>query len=93
VTDLKNPRVIYFKGFLFLLTGLVSASLLLVLAPSVRVAVLLAICVWCFCRFYYFAFYVIQYYLDEDYKFAGLLDFLIYVVRGRQEERDDRSAD
>lgn len=90
MTDLKNPRVIYFKGFLFLLTGLVSAALLLLLEPSVRVAVLLAICVWSFCRCYYFAFYVIQHYVDEDYKFAGLLDFLKY-VHGRRREGDDRA--
>ncbi len=83
MSDLKNPRAIYLKGGLFLLTGLVSATLLLLLAPSLRIAALLAITVWCFCRCYYFAFYVIQHYVDDQFRFAGLLDFVKYAVRNR----------
>jgi hypothetical protein len=36
------------------------------------VAVLLAIAVWCFCRAYYFAFYVIEKYVDPTFRFSGL---------------------
>ena len=50
-------------------------------ARNLTVALLLAICVWSFCRAYYFAFYVIQHYVDPGYKFAGLLDFLRYAWR------------
>ncbi len=88
MADIQNPQLIYFKGFLFLATGLVSAALLLMLAPTWRIAVLLVICVWCFCRFYYFAFYVIQHYVDPGFRFAGLIDFVKYMWMGRA-KRDD----
>jgi hypothetical protein len=68
---------------LFLLAGILSAGLLLAFAPQWRVAALLAICVWCFCRFYYFAFYVIQHYVDDSFRFAGLGDFAVWLVRGQ----------
>ena len=60
MTDLKNPTVIWMKGWLFLVMGILSAGLLLANAPSLRNTALLAISVWAFCRFYYFAFYVID---------------------------------
>jgi hypothetical protein len=82
--DIRNPRLLYAKGFLFLLGGLLAAALLLVEAPSWRVALLLAIAAWCFARAYYFAFYVIEHYIDLNYKFAGLVDFLRYLLRRRK---------
>ena len=83
MTDITNPRVIYAKGILFLFGGTLAAVLLLAFNPSIRTAVLLAICVWCFCRAYYFAFYVIEHYVDGEYRFAGLWSFARYVVRRR----------
>ena len=44
---------------------------------------LLAIAEWCFARFYYFAFYVIQHYVDPSYRFAGLGSFAAYLLRKR----------
>jgi hypothetical protein len=82
--DLRDPRLLYAKGVLFLLGGFLAAGLLLAEAPSWRVAVLLAIAVWCFARAYYFAFYVIEHYIDPSYKFAGLTDFLRYLLRRRK---------
>ena len=81
MTDLKSPRLIYLKGFLFLLTGLVAGALLLADAPHWKVAALLAIAVWSFCRAYYFAFYVIERYVDPAFKFAGLGAFVLYLLR------------
>jgi hypothetical protein len=84
VKDLTNPNWIKFKGLLFLLLG-VSASVLLVLdAGSLKVALLLALAVWCFCRSYYFAFYVIEHYVDPSYRFSGLGSFLVYLWRSRR---------
>ena len=54
--DLTNPGLIKLKGILFLVIGALAATLLILEQPTMRVGVLLAICVWCFCRFYYFAF-------------------------------------
>ena len=42
------------------------------------------ICVWASCRAYYFAFYVIQHYVDPSYRFSGLIDFFRYALSGRQ---------
>ena len=58
--DLANPALIKLKGILFLLIGLLSAILIILETHSLKVGILLAIAIWCFCRFYYFAFYVIQ---------------------------------
>jgi hypothetical protein len=76
VPDLKSPRLMYLKASLFVAIGVVSSVLLLLLAPDWRVAVLLVLAVWGFCRAYYFAFYVIEHYVDGEYKFAGLTDFV-----------------
>jgi hypothetical protein len=95
MTDLKSPTLIYAKGFLFLLTGLVAAALVLAEAPSLRLAALLAIAIWCFCRCYYFAFYVIEHYVDSSYRFAGLTSFAMYLLRSRSAATaaSDRSAE
>ncbi len=81
MSDLTNPTLIKLKGVLFLLLGLLSSALLLVHAPNLRVAFLLVVAIWSFCRFYYFAFYVIQHYVDPSYRFAGLTDFFRYLIR------------
>ncbi len=81
MADLKNPGVIKLKGMLFLFLGFLASALLLALAPSALVAVLLIIAIWSFCRFYYFAFYVIEHYVDSSYRFAGLGDFARYLLR------------
>lgn len=81
MSDLTNPKLIKLKGILFLLMGILSSALLLAHAPSLKVVFLLAVTIWSFCRFYYFAFYVIQHYVDPGYKFAGLVDFARYMIR------------
>ena len=81
--DLKNHKVIWLKGALFLTLGVASAILLLAEAATIKVALLLALTVWGFCRAYYFAFYVIEHYVDPGYRFSGLLSFAGYVIRRR----------
>ena len=78
--DLTNPRIIYLKGFLFLFAGLIAAAAILIEIRSLKIALLLAIAIWCFARAYYFAFYVIQHYVDPAYRFAGLWSFFKYVM-------------
>jgi hypothetical protein len=82
--DLSDPRLIKIKGILFLLIGILAALLLILENPEFKTAVLLAICVWCFCRFYYFAFYVIEHYVDPGFRFSGLWSFARYWFRARQ---------
>ena len=79
--DLSNPAWIKIKGILFLFLGLLSASLLLLEHPSLRAAALLFLAVWSFCRFYYFAFYVLERYVDPTYRFSGLLSLVRYLFR------------
>lgn len=86
MTDLKSPRLIYLKGLLFLLGGLMASALLLLEHASLRTALLLALAIWCFCRAYYFAFYVIEHYVDGRFKYVGLGSFLLYLVRGGSRE-------
>ena len=81
--DLKNPALIYVKGFLFLFCGILAAVLLVLEQPTLKVALLLSLAIWCFARFYYFAFYVIEHYVDANYRFAGLFSFVRYLVTRR----------
>lgn len=79
--DLSNTRVICLKGGLFVAIGLMALGLILLEHPEWRTAVLLGICIWSFCRAYYFAFYVIQNYVDPSFRFAGLTSVAIYFLR------------
>jgi hypothetical protein len=81
MADVKSPTLIYLKGFLFLLAGCTAAGLLVAETPTFKVALLLAIAIWSFCRAYYFAFYVIEHYVDPRYKFAGLGSFVWHLLR------------
>ena len=81
MADLKNKKVIYFKGFLFLFGGLLACVGIVLERPTLKVAVLLAAAIWCFSRAYYFAFYVIEHYVDGRYKFAGITSFFKYLFR------------
>lgn len=81
--DLKNPKLLYLKGALFLLVGCLAGALLLADAPTLKAAALLAVCVWSFARAYYFAFYVVEHYVDPAYRFAGLWSFARYVMSRR----------
>jgi hypothetical protein len=81
--DLTNPSWIKIKGLLFLLIGIIAAILIFLGDPTWKTAVLLALAIWSFCRFYYFAFYVIEKYVDPAYKFSGLISFVRYIFRRR----------
>ncbi len=78
--DIRSPALLYIKGALFLIVGLLAAGLILWEHPSARLALLLAITIWSFARAYYFAFYVIEHYIDPRYKFAGLGSFIRYMI-------------
>jgi hypothetical protein len=81
MTDITHPKLIYAKGFLFLLGGVAASALLVAEHPTLKVALLLAVAVCCFARAYYFAFYVIEHYVDASYRFSGLWSFALYLLR------------
>ncbi len=82
--DLHSTKAMWLKGWLFLIIGLMSAAILLVENWSWRAALLLVLCVWGFCRAYYFAFYVIERWVDPQFKFSGLGNFLTWWWRSRK---------
>jgi hypothetical protein len=84
--DLKSPAALWLKGGLFLVIGSAASGLLLAEAGSLKVALLLALAVWSFCRAYYFAFYVLEKYVDPGYRFSGLCSFASYVLHARKRE-------
>ena len=88
--DISDARLIHLKGWSFLLMGLVSAALLLVASPTAQTAVLLCIAIWAFCRFYYYAFYVITHYVDPTFRFSGLGSFVRYLLRRSRDSRQNR---
>jgi len=85
--DLTDPLWIKLKGGLFLMLGLLSGALLILEQPTFKFAALLCVSVWCFCRFYYFAFYVIERYVDPSYRFSGLWSFARYLFEKRRRDR------
>ena len=91
--EVTSPGLIKLKGILFLLVGLIASALLVLEQPTLKIAILLAVAVWCFCRFYYFAFYVIEHYVDGSYKFSGLWSFGRYLVQRRRNhsEREEEN--
>jgi hypothetical protein len=82
--DLTNSSTIKIKGGLFLFLGVLSAFLLLIGQPTLKAAALLIVTVWAFCRFYYFAFYVMEHYFDPAFRFSGLLSFVWYLFGRRR---------
>jgi hypothetical protein len=73
----------WLKGLLLLMIGSVSAALIFMEAPTLRLGMLLCLTIWGFCRAYYFAFYVIGHYVDPAYRFSGLWSFCAYCWRSK----------
>ena len=87
MSDIRSPKLLYAKGTLFLLLGILAAGLLLAERPTFKTAFLLGIAIWAFARAYYFVFYVIEHYIDGDYKFAGLTSFVKYLLGKRRSKK------
>jgi hypothetical protein len=83
--DLSDSRWILLKGFLFLILCFMAGGALVALHPEWVSVLLLVLAVWSGARWYYFMFYVVEKYLDGEFKFAGLGSFLrwLWVSRGR----------
>lgn len=88
--DLKSRAAIIAKAFLFLVLGALSSTILLLQFFSWPHLALLLIAIWSFSRAYYFAFYVIEKYIDGSFRYAGLLDCCLYLLKGKQPGDSDR---
>lgn len=83
--DLTDKRWIVAKGILFAVLALLSGSLqLLTDLPIWQETLLLLICIWACCRFYYFLFHCLGAYVDPDLRSAGIIDLLIRLWQRRQ---------
>ena len=87
MADIKKVWLLYLKGFLLFLTGFISSLLLVLLNLNFKTIVLLLLAIWGFCRAYYFAFYVIQYYIDPSFRYSGLIDFAKYQMKRRNKKK------
>ena len=85
LSDDLSPKWIYCKGILFGVLAMLAAMIILIRVPSVEIALLLAVCVWASCRAYYFAFYVIENYVDGDFRYSGLIDFARYLLGSKKQ--------
>ncbi|NTX07345.1 MULTISPECIES: hypothetical protein [Myxococcus] len=81
--DLQSHRWMWIKASLFVVIGLMSSALVLLQLPEWRVLLLLSLAIWAFCRAYYFAFYVIEKYIDPSFRFSGLGSVLRYLINRR----------
>jgi hypothetical protein len=80
VRDIVRPSALYLKAVLFLVAGAVASALLVAASPRLSTIALLLIAIWSFARLYYFAFYVIEHYVDGRYRFSGFWSFLRYLA-------------
>lgn len=74
----------YTKAVLFVALGIVAAGLIVMRSPSLQTAALLAVAIWAFARAYYFAFYVIEHYIDGSFRYSGLWSCLTHLRRQRR---------
>lgn len=83
--DLTDHRLMYLKAALLVIAGGGAAVILFLRDPSLTTVVLITVTVWAFARAYYFAFYVIERYIDPAFRFSGLGSLARFVIaRGRR---------
>jgi len=83
--DLKNPAAMWLKAALLLAIGITASVLLILEMGTLKGALLLALSIWAFCRIYYFAFYVVEKYIDPGFRFSGLISVLSYLVTKKRD--------
>jgi hypothetical protein len=81
--DLQNPKWMYLKAALFVGIGVLCFGFVWLDSPKLSTAAFMLLMIWAFARAYYFAFYVIEKYIDPTFRFAGLVDFVRYMVHRR----------
>jgi hypothetical protein len=56
--------------------------------PTLSTSLLLIILGWSAARAYYFAFYVIERYVDPSFRYSGIISLLTYISRRRRPPSD-----
>jgi hypothetical protein len=76
------------KGIMFLAIGLMCAYLVLAQAPSITIAILLALMAWASARFYYFLFYVLERYVDPTLRYSGIFNLFAAIRKRKRTSKD-----
>lgn len=79
--DLVNPKWMYLKAIGFVLIAFLCAAGLVLRSMKIETALLVLLLIWASARAYYFCFYVIERYIDPEFKFAGLGSVLRYILK------------
>jgi hypothetical protein len=79
--ELTSHRFIHAKAVLFLVLGILSAGAIVLSRPTLHVVALLVVTVWAFARLYFYAFYVLEHFVDPTFRYAGLISALRHLVR------------
>jgi hypothetical protein len=90
--DLIAPKWMYAKAAMLLAIGVVAFGLLLLPQAAWQRVTLQAIMIWAFARAYYFAFYVVEHYVDGEYRFSGLLHFVKFLASRRRRNQEGGPA-
>ena len=77
------PRWMFVKAALFVVLAIGASAVVLLRDPQWTTAACLAVIVWASARAYYFAFHVVQHWIDPGYRFAGLIDLARWCWRRR----------
>ena len=78
------------KAILFVLIGVSSCALILVELPTLRIFVLLCLAIWSFCRAYYFAFYVLEHYIDPSFRYSGLFSLVRHLMTQKKQAKESK---
>ncbi len=81
--DIKSHKLMYLKAILFLLILVISVIEILLTTRDLKTGILLILIIWASARIYYFMFYVIENYIDTNYKFSGIISFVQYLIRNK----------
>jgi hypothetical protein len=84
MTNLLSPRWMIVKAALFVVIALLSAAVLVSQTPTWTTVACVAALAWAASRAYYFAFYVVERYVDPSYRFAGLGSAIAWIWRRRR---------
>jgi hypothetical protein len=82
--DLQSKQLIYLKAILFIVILILAIFLNLTTTESFLRLVSITLIIWSSARLYYFSFYVIEKYVDKDFRFSGLFDFLLYLTNKKK---------
>lgn len=79
-------RWIFVKAGLFVLLALLALAILVLQQPTWTTAGCALALGWASARAYYFAFHVVQHWVDPEFRFRGLGDFFLWTWRRRSRQ-------